>query len=63
MKIYRCPKNCHVSNKADRCPKCGQWLVYDGDFDKEKNNFEHIQQKTEDIQRGNMKNNQFTQYM
>ena len=34
-KIYECPKGCHVSNKKDRCPRCGAWMLDHGNKSKE----------------------------
>lgn len=34
---YKCPKNCHVrvypvwvGEDAEKCPKCGEWMLYKG---------------------------------
>jgi transcription initiation factor IIE alpha subunit len=43
MKVYRCPKNCTVSDQAERCPRCGNWLKYDGD-----RSMEEIEEKTKE---------------
>lgn len=28
--IYRCPKNCSVSDHKDRCKRCGEWMLSAG---------------------------------
>lgn len=30
-KIYRCPKDCSVSDYKTRCKRCGQWMLYAGE--------------------------------
>lgn len=39
MIVYKCPKNCHiriyplwVGDDAEKCPRCGEWMVYKGDL-------------------------------
>jgi len=44
MKVYRCPKGCSVSDRYDRCKRCGEWLKYDGDHTEEE-----IEKKSEEI--------------
>lgn len=38
MHVYKCPKNCHirvyplwVGDDAEKCPRCGEWMIYKGD--------------------------------
>ena len=51
---YRCPKNCHVrvspvykGGTGDRCPRCGEWMLHDGEKE-----VEEIQKKTVNLQIG-----------
>jgi len=37
MHVYRCPKGCHiriypfwVGDEGEKCPRCGEWMVYKG---------------------------------
>jgi transcription initiation factor IIE alpha subunit len=45
MHIYKCKHNCHirvypfwVGDEGEKCPRCGEWLLYKGEKTEEQMN-------------------------